>query len=139
MKFLVTGANGFIGSNLVRRIVERGDEAVALVRARSDLSLLKDVAATLCRGDILDAASLDRAMEGVDVVVHVAGLASDWGPYQSFHDVNVTGTKNVMESAMKCGVKRVVLISSTASSISIKTLIESSKMVRESNETIKNL
>ncbi len=114
MKILITGANGFIGSNLTERLVREGHKVIAFVRRNSSMKFLAGIEHEARYGDILDRYSLDSAMKGVEVVIHVAGLASDWGPYRKFYDINVVGTENVLETARKNGVQRVVHLSSTA-------------------------
>lgn len=111
---LVTGANGFIGSNLVKRLVEQGNMVRGLVRKTSDLSFLKDVNAELVLGDINDIPSLEIAMKGIDKVYHVAGLAADWGPYSLFEKINYHGTINVANTSEKYGVKKLIYISTVA-------------------------
>lgn len=113
-KILVTGANGFIGSNLVKRLTDNGNIVSALVRKTSDLSFLNETSAELVFGDITDIQSIDHAMKGVDKVYHVAGLAADWGPYKKFENINYQGTINVAESANRHGVKKLVYISTVA-------------------------
>ena len=114
MKVLVTGANGFIGSNVVKRMLDGGAEVNALVRKTSDLSFLKDVPVNYFYGDITDKESLRPALKGVGKVFHVAGLAADWGPYERFEKINYRGTINVATEAAKSGVKRFVFISTVA-------------------------
>ncbi len=114
MKILVTGANGFIGSNLVKRLISEGNEVVGLVRRTSDLSFLKDMPAKLIYGDISDKDSLSKAMNAVDMVFHVAGLAADWGPYELFERINYHGTQNVAQVASAAGVQKMVYISTVA-------------------------
>ncbi len=114
MKAFITGINGFIGSNLATRLVAEGQEVSGLVRRTSNLSFLEGLKVRLFSGDLSDKALLDEATRGVDVVFHVAGRASDWGPIELFRKVNVEGTKNLMESSLKSGVKRFVFISSAA-------------------------
>ncbi len=114
MKVLVTGANGFIGSNVVRRLAEEGAEINALVRKTSDLSFLKGLPVRYFYGDVTDAASLKPALRGVEKVFHVAGLAADWGPYERFEKINYRGTINTAKEAAAAGVKRFVYISTVA-------------------------
>ena len=114
MKAFITGINGFIGSNLAARLIEEGQEVSGLVRKTSDLSFLEGLKVKLFFGDLSNRALLNKATLGVDVVYHVAGLASDWGPIELFRKVNVEGTKNLLESSLKSGVKRFVFISSAA-------------------------
>jgi nucleoside-diphosphate-sugar epimerase len=114
MNILVTGANGFIGSNLVKRLVNEGHNVKSLVRKTSDLSFLDKVPTELFYGDISDKESLQKAMQNVDLVFHVAGLAADWGPYELFEKINFKGTQNVAKVASEAGVKKMVYISTVA-------------------------
>lgn len=97
MKALVTGANGFTGSHLVKLLVFRGDSTVGLVRRTSNLSRLEDVDAQLVYGDITDADALKYAMTGVDVVFHIAACV-DLGIVDAarMERVNVEGTRTVL-------------------------------------------
>ncbi len=113
-KILVTGANGFIGSNLVKRLLSEGNEVRSLVRKTSDLSFLDGLHTEIMYGDINDTDSLQTAMQGVDLVFHVAGLAADWGAYEWFEKVNFAGTKNVAQVASAAGVSKMVYISTVA-------------------------
>ena len=114
MRAFITGINGFIGSNLATRLIGEGQEVSGLVRKTSDLSFLKGLKVKLFFGDLSNRALLDKATRGINIVYHVAGLTSDWGPIELFRKVNVEGTKNLLESSLKSGVKRFVFISSTA-------------------------
>ena len=111
---LVTGANGFIGSNLVKRLLSESNKVRSLVRKTSDLSFLNGYNTEIVYGDINDVESLQTAMKDIDLVFHVAGLAADWGPYAVFDKVNFQGTQNVAKSADKAGVKKLVYISTVA-------------------------
>ncbi len=112
---LVTGANGFIGSNLCRHLLAHGYEVVALVRPSGDRRFLADRPdLRIVEGDITDRASLERAMKGIEVVHHVAGHASDWGSWPAFRAANVEGVRNVLEAARTAGVRRVVHLSSVS-------------------------
>ena len=113
-RVLVTGSNGFIGSNLCKRLVAEGHEVMALVRKSSNLKFLEKVPVKLIYGDITQPETLPKALEGVEKVFHVAGLAADWGPYELFEKVNFQGTKNVAKAASQSGVKRMVYISTVA-------------------------
>lgn len=111
---LVTGANGFIGSNLVNRLINDGNLVRGLVRKSSDLSFLEGINVELVLGDITDIRSLEIAMKGIDKVYHIAGLAADWGPYSLFEEINFSGTRNVAAIAEKYGVKKMIYISTVA-------------------------
>ena len=111
---LVTGANGFIGSNLVKRLLSEGNSVRSLVRKTSDLSFLSGLDTEIFYGDINDMESLETALNNVELVFHVAGLAADWGPYHIFEKINFEGTKNVAKTASKAGAKKMVYISTVA-------------------------
>jgi nucleoside-diphosphate-sugar epimerase len=114
MRVLVTGANGFVGAALCRKLVERGDIVRGLVRRTSDLSLLAGLPIERVVGALEDSSSLADAMRGVEVIYHVAGAVSDWGPLAYFRRVNVEGTRNVLRAAVQNGVGRFVYVSSAA-------------------------
>ena len=114
MKALVTGANGFIGSNVVKRLLDKGTEVNVLVRKTSDLKFLKGLDVNYFYGDITDYPTIEPAVKGVDKVFHVAGLAADWGPYDKFDKINFKGTINVAKAAAAASVKRFVYISTVA-------------------------
>jgi nucleoside-diphosphate-sugar epimerase len=118
--YLVTGGAGFIGSNLVRALVARGET----VRVLDNFSTGREVnlaglddSITLLRGDIRDAEIVAQAMTGCDHVLHQAALPSVPRSIEhpvEAHDVNVRGTLVVLEAARRLGVKRVVLAASSS-------------------------
>ncbi len=109
---LVTGATGFIGTKLVRALVERGCAVRALTRTSSQTDGLPGAGVEIRQGNILDLESLRRAMEGCDQVYHLAAYAKNWARDRDvFFQHNVTGTRNVMAAAEACGVKRLVITS----------------------------
>jgi len=114
MTTLVTGATGLVGSHVTRLLVQRGDSVRALVRERSPLDELADLEIDLATGDVLDRASVRRAMRDVQRVFHVAGLTSLRASADSVFAVNVGGTRIVLEEALRAGVERVVHTSSVA-------------------------
>ncbi|MBI2958402.1 MAG: NAD-dependent epimerase/dehydratase family protein, partial [Chloroflexi bacterium] len=112
-KALVTGATGFIGSNLVRELLRQGYAVRALVRRRSDRRNVAGLDIELAVGDLLDRASLDAALSGCDVLFHVAASYAFWTPKpEDLYRTNVTGTENILNAALAAGVKRVVHTSS---------------------------
>ncbi|PZC47473.1 MAG: dihydroflavonol-4-reductase [Chloroflexi bacterium] len=113
MKALVTGATGFIGGAVASALLEEGTEVRALMRDGSALNI-GDGEVEAVTGDILDAASVERAVKGCDVVFHVAALYSLWVKPKVIRQVNVEGTRNVLKAAMDEGVERVVHTSSVA-------------------------
>ena len=114
MQILVTGANGFVGATLCRKLVERGETVRGLVRKTSDLSLLEGIRIQRMVGSLDDRESLNRAVKGVELVYHVASAVSDWGTWDMFRRANVEGTRRVLEASSGAGVKRFVYVSSVA-------------------------
>lgn len=112
MRFLVTGGSGFLGINLIRYLLERGHEVVSIDLLPFDYADCRERIVAV-EGDIRDRAAVDRAMQGVDVVVHCAAAL----PLYSREDIfstDVDGTRNVLDAALAAGAQRVIHISSTA-------------------------
>ncbi|MEW2083602.1 NAD-dependent epimerase/dehydratase family protein [Streptomyces sp. NPDC005283] len=121
MRVLVTGASGFLGSHIVDACLRAGDEVRVLVREESDLSHLRTVAGVeFAYGDLRDAASVRRAMDGVDAVHHSAARVTDRGTRAQFRDENVSGTARLMSAAQEAGARRFVFISSPSALMSIR-------------------
>jgi dihydroflavonol-4-reductase len=114
-KTLLTGATGFVGSAVARALNRAGFPARALVRRGSPRSHLGDLELEFVEGDLRDADSVGRAVEGVRYVFHVAADYRLWArdPREIF-TANVDGTRNVMQAALRAGVERVVYTSSVA-------------------------
>jgi nucleoside-diphosphate-sugar epimerase len=110
----VTGANGFLGLNLVETLLAQGWRVIALHRAGADLKYLQRLEAERVAGDVTDAPSLRRAMPpGVDAVFHVAGDTSVWSGNNAAQDrVNIDGTRNVVGAALEKRARRFVHTSS---------------------------
>ena len=112
MKLLVSGANGFIGSHLLKHFSQTGDYDVwGIVRKTSNLFRLEGGSYHLLRASLSD--QLDPLVRGFDAVIHTAALASDWGFDQDFYRTNVDGTLNILNASMRCGVERFIYLSST--------------------------
>jgi dihydroflavonol-4-reductase len=108
---VVTGAAGHIGGNLVRELVARGRSVRALVHR--DRRALQGVPLELVNGDVRDLASLRRAFDGADVVYHMAAQISLLDREEALlRSVNVSGTRNVVQACLDCGVRRLVHFSS---------------------------
>ncbi len=115
MLALVTGATGFLGSHVARVLAEQGAELRLLVRPTSDLRNIADLNADRVTGDLRDAASMEKAIAGCDVVFHVAADYRLWvrDPAEMYGS-NVEGTRCLLEAARKQGVRRIVYTSSVA-------------------------
>ncbi len=110
---LVTGATGHIGNVLVRELLERGERVRALILKDEDCTALEDLDVELVEGDVLDFASLLNALEGVELVYHLAGIISIMpGKNARVWRVNVEGTRNVLRAVQEKDVRRLVYTSS---------------------------
>lgn len=110
---LVTGATGYIGNVLVKELVKRGESVRVLALPGEDLLPIDGMDVEVVRGNVCDPASLDTAFEGVDVVFHLAGVISITSSKDPIvHHVNVEGTKNMIDAALRAGVKRFIYTSS---------------------------
>ena len=115
MKAFVTGATGFIGSNVVRALLERNWTVNALVRPNSNRRNLEGLQVKLVEGDLGDLESIKQGMEGCHLVFHLAALYSFWvRSRRLIYEVNVEGTRNVLRAALEKKVDRVVYTSSVA-------------------------
>jgi dihydroflavonol-4-reductase len=115
MLAFVTGSTGFLGTHVARVLAEQGAELRLLVRPTSDLRNIADLKADRAIGDLRDAASIEKALSGCDVVFHVAADYRLWvrDPNEMYRS-NVDGTRALLEAARKQGVRRVVYTSSVA-------------------------
>lgn len=113
---LVTGATGFLGSHLTRALLSHGQQVRALYRFENSIPLdLKDKAEWVCC-DILDVPALEEAMQGVEQVYHCAAKVSfNRKDRQRLYEINVTGTANVVNTALYVGVRKLLHVSSIAS------------------------
>ncbi len=109
-KVLVTGATGFLGSRLAKRLVEEGYPIRALARKLSNLGALKKLGAEIVFGDMGDKASIAAAVKGVDVVVHAAAGTS--GTAKDSDTATIQGTRNVLEACRTSRLKKLIYISS---------------------------
>jgi nucleoside-diphosphate-sugar epimerase len=112
---LLTGATGFIGSHVLEALTGAGLRVRALVRAQANGPQLEGAGAEVALGDVRDLPSLERAVRGCSQVIHVAGLARDWGKRADFVETNVTGTRNVLEASRRAGVSHVIITGSISS------------------------
>lgn len=118
MKVLVTGADGLLGSNLVRKLIDKGHDVVALIQPGRKVATLEGLPIKKAEGDILDTESLMQSVESADAIYHLAANTNIW-PNRSpiIYKVNFDGTKNVIALAKKLKVKRFIFVG-TANSFS---------------------
>jgi dihydroflavonol-4-reductase len=110
---LVTGAAGHIGNVIVRGLVKEGRLVRGLILPGEDISALEGLDVELVEGNVLQPDTLTRALDGVELVFHLAGIISIIpGTEELMRQVNVEGTKNMLKAAMDAGVKRFVYTSS---------------------------
>lgn len=115
MTTLVTGASGFLGSHVARQLVARGEQVRVLMRPSSTNRAISDLSLEYVTGDLRDPASLDRALEGVKRVFHVAADYRLWArKSRDIYDSNVGGTKNLVDAAKRAGVEKFIYTSTVA-------------------------
>jgi dihydroflavonol-4-reductase len=114
VKAFVTGGTGFIGKHLVRKLRDRGDDVVALVRTPSKATDLQEWGVEVVEGDLADEGAIKRGVQGADAVFHV-GATYKVGIPQSEHaamyDANVRGTERVLDAATEAGASRIIYVS----------------------------
>jgi len=115
MRALVTGATGFVGAAVTRALLAEGWEVRVLVRGGSDRRNLAALAVEQAVGDLTDAQSLVRALDGCEAAFHVAADYRLWAPRpEELYRTNVDGTSHFLEAAQRAGVRRIVYTSSVA-------------------------
>jgi dihydroflavonol-4-reductase len=115
MKTVITGASGFVGAALARRLVAAGHQVRALVRPTSNRANLEGLGLEVVVGDLRERASLDAALRDQEALFHVAADYRMWTPKpQELIDSNVAGTANIMDAASTAKVQRIVYCSSVA-------------------------
>jgi dihydroflavonol-4-reductase len=114
MRAFVTGGTGFIGGHVVRRLRERGDDVVALVRSPGKAGALRELGCELVEGDLTDDAAIRRGLEGADACFHIAAVYKVGIPkseQQAMLQANIDGTARVLDAAIDAGVKRILYVS----------------------------
>lgn len=115
MKIFITGATGYIGSNLIKKLIQDKCDIKALVRNDLAAKELSDQGIKIIKGDITDADSIEGALSGIDVLYHLANVSRWWLKDKNLYtEVNVNGTRNLLNEAEKAGVRKVVFTSSVA-------------------------
>ena len=114
MKVFVTGGTGFIGGEVVRRLLARGDTVRALARTPSKAGDLEKLGAVLVEGDVNNESAIARGVEGCDAVIHIAAMYEIGIPKSrrpAMYEANVRGTEIVLGEALKAKVKKAVYVS----------------------------
>ena len=112
MRVLVTGATGFVGQHVARRL-RQTSEVVVLVRDPEKEARVLGEGYYVVQGDLRDEASIARALDGVDIVYHIAARRDHWGrPYSEYYGANVTGTQNLLDAVRAKGPRKIVYCSS---------------------------
>ena len=115
MKTLITGANGFVGSAVMRHCLDAGHEVRVIVRPGSDRRNIKGLSVEIFEGDLQDKASLEIAVKNCNAVFHVAADYRLWIPDpDNMYKTNVTGTRDLMLASADAGVEKIVYTSSVA-------------------------
>lgn len=116
-KVLITGANGFLGSNLTRELYRTGYEVKIMVRPSADLKGISDIPCEIFYGHIDNRDDVDNAVKGCQVVIHTACITGQWAiSFADYERINYLGTKNVTEACIREGVRKLIYVS-TANTI----------------------
>jgi len=112
MTTLVTGATGFLGSAIARELLKDGRKIKLLARRNSDLRNIEGLDVELVKGDLRDKESLKSAVKGCSKLYHAAAYYSLWNKNKKIiYDINVQGTRNILETALDLGIEKVVYTS----------------------------
>jgi nucleoside-diphosphate-sugar epimerase len=114
MEAFVTGGSGYVGRNLIRHLVRRGDGVRALVRSKGAARIVEELGATPVMGDLDNVPAMQAGMAGFDVVFHAAAEVSEWASREQFHRVNVQGTAHALQAARDAGVAAFVHVGTEA-------------------------
>ncbi len=114
-KILITGGNGFIGSHIVDAFLVKNFDVTCLVRESSNLDNLQNLNINIKYGDISKKESIKDAFTDVNFVIHNASYVKDWGDWETFYNINVKGTINVLELCLENGIDNVIMTGSISS------------------------
>jgi nucleoside-diphosphate-sugar epimerase len=110
VKILVTGAGGFLGTHIAKKLIEAGHSVVNL--SRGSYRHLDEMGVTSFKGDLQNSEQIKPALMGVDAVIHTASKVAMWGKWDDFYNINVEGTKNLVQLCKEMGIKKMVYTSS---------------------------
>jgi nucleoside-diphosphate-sugar epimerase len=120
----VTGGSGFIGGRAIERLRAEGWDVRALTRSEGAVKRVRELGAKPVAGDLDDVAALRTGADAVDVVLHCAAKADDWGAREEFERVNVRGTESVLAAARDAGARRVVHVGTEAALMAGQPLVD---------------
>src|SRR2546430_17471336 len=98
MRYLITGATGFIGGHLAEALVQRGEQVCTIARPQSDTKFLQALGVAVERGDLADVALARRLVQEVDGVLHCAARVGDWGPVEEYRAANVEALRVLLDA-----------------------------------------
>lgn len=111
-RIIITGASGLIGSHIAEYFLSKGIHPICMVRENSNADFLKSIGLEIVKCDITDLKNLTTIFSGADCIIHAAAKVSDWGKYDDFVNVNVSGTLNVLQAAYLNDIKNVIITGS---------------------------
>jgi nucleoside-diphosphate-sugar epimerase len=114
MKFIITGATGFIGRNLTESLHKEGMKVIAIGRSEFVGKALQENRIEFKLAKIEDQSQVDKTFCPADYVIHCAGRAGDWWKYQDFYETNVIGTRNVINACKRNDIKKIIYISTSS-------------------------
>src|SRR3989304_8264423 len=129
---LITGSTGFVGRNIVKKAKEKGLKLKCLVRSPERARSVLGDNIEFAQGDVLNSNSLDKAMEGVEAIIHLVGIIVETKG-ASFENVHYHGTVNVVEAAKKAGVKRYLHMSALGTRADAESRYHKTKWQAEEN------
>ena len=112
MRYLITGATGFVGGHIADACVQKEQTLSAIVRAASNAGELEKLGAILYRGELSDSALARQAVTEADVVIHCAAKVGDWGPIDEYRRVNVEALRILLDACKGQALSRFILMSS---------------------------
>lgn len=112
MKILLTGATGFLGGYIIEELLEHNYQIIAFGRNEEKGKSLEKKGVIFFKGDLRNKNDLFLAAEGVDGIIHAGALSTLWGKWESFYDINVLGTENILQICSEQKIKKMVFISS---------------------------
>lgn len=119
----VTGASGFIGGALTKRLIAEGWTVNALARSEKSAKVVRELGANAVKGDLDDVSAMTDGAWGADVAFHAAAHLGEWGNPSDFERVNVTGTANAVQAAREAGVPRFVHVGTEAALMNGEPLV----------------